>query len=61
MKLLDGRNRQKSMKYGLVVGLCDNHHKQITYDKEFSAILEKIAKKEFIKRYGKEKFIEEFK
>ena len=49
------------MKYGLVVPICDECHKKITKDKEFSRILEKIAKKEFIKKHGKEKFIEEFK
>ena len=56
-----GRNRQKSIKWGLVVPICDKCHKRITNDKEFSKILEQIAKKEFVKKYGEEKFIEEFK
>ena len=56
-----GRNRQKSIKWGLVVPICDKCHKRITYDKEFSKILEQIAKEEFVKKYGEEKFIEEFK
>lgn len=49
------------MKYGLVIPICDDCHKKITKDKEFSKVLEKIGKKIFIKKYGKEKFIEEFK
>ena len=56
-----GRNRQKSMKWGLIVPICKECHTEITKDKEFSKVLENKAKKIFIKKYGKEKFIEEFK
>lgn len=56
-----GRNRQKSMKWGLVVPICKECHIRITKDKEFSKVLENKAKKIFIKKYSKEKFIEEFK
>ncbi len=56
-----GRNRQKSMKWGLVVPLCRSCHSKITNDKEFSKILETKAKTVFTKKYSKEKFIEEFK
>ena len=56
-----GRNRQKSMKWGLVVPICEKCHKKITKDKVFSKVLEDKAKKIFIKKYGREKFIEEFK
>lgn len=56
-----GRNRQKSMKWGLVIPVCQRYHKKITEDKKFSEISEQIARNLFIKRYGKEKFIEEFK
>ena len=56
-----GRNRQKSMKWGLVVPICKECHTRITKDKEFSKVLEDKAKKIFIKKYSKEKFIEEFK
>jgi len=56
-----GRNRQKSMKWGLVVPLCRTCHNKITEDKDFSKVLEDIAKIKFIKKYGKEKFTDEFK
>lgn len=56
-----GRNRQKSMKWGLVVPICRECHSRITKDKEFSKMLENKAKQVFIKKYGQEKFIEEFK
>ncbi len=56
-----GRNRQKSMKWGLVVPICKECHTRITKEKEFSKLLEDKAKKIFIKKYGKEKFIEEFR
>jgi hypothetical protein len=56
-----GRNRQKCMKWGLVVPICLKHHRQITDDKEFSKVLEEIARAKFIKLYGEEKFLEEFK
>ncbi len=56
-----GRNRQKCMKWGLVVPICFKHHRQITDDKEFSKVLEDIARTKFIKKYGNEKFLEEFK
>lgn len=56
-----GRNRQKSMKWGLVVPICSYCHSKITDNKSFSETLEKIAKQVFIERYGVEKFINEFK
>ena len=49
------------MKWGLVIPICIECHRKITKDKEFSKTLEEKAKKVFIKKYGKEKFIEEFK
>ena len=60
-EIFRGRNRQKSIKWGLVVPLCRKCHSKITNDKEFSKILEKKAKNVFVKKYTKEKFIEEFK
>jgi len=56
-----GRNRQKSIKWGLVIPICWIHHRLITDNKEFSEVMEDIAKDIFIKKYGEEKFIEEFK
>ena len=56
-----GRNRLKSIKWGLVVPICRKHHTKITTDKTFSKVVEDIAYQEFIKKYTKEKFIQEFK
>lgn len=57
-----GRNRQKSMKYKLVVPLCRMCHILVDNDKEASELLlEEPTEKIFIKKYGEEKFIEEFK
>ena len=56
-----GRNRQKSMKWGLVIPICYKCHRKITDNKEFSVVLEQLARNTFIKKYGQEKFIEEFK
>lgn len=56
-----GRNRQKSIKWGLVIPICRKHHRLITDDERFSKVMEDIAKIKFIKKYGEEKFIEEFK
>lgn len=54
-----GRNRQKCMIWGLVVPSCIRCHSRTTSDRNLS--LESEAKKIFIKKYGEEKFIEEFK
>lgn len=54
-----GRNRQRSMKWGLVIPLCDKCHKKITLHRNLQ--LEEKAKAIFIKKYGEEKFIDEFK
>jgi len=60
-EIFRGRNRKKSIKWGLVIPICEKHHRKITDDKEFSKIIETKAKSIFIKKYGEEKFIEEFK
>jgi len=60
-EVFGGRNRQKSMKWGLIIPICRKCHTKITNDKEFSKILEAKAKNTFIKKYGKEQFIKEFK
>lgn len=56
-----GRNRQKSIKWGLVFRLCRKCHREVTDSKEYSKLLENKAKRIFINKYGKDKFIEEFK
>ena len=58
-----GRNRQNSIKYGLVIPLCtQEHHNQIAskgihFDKELNLYWRKIAQKKWIQKYGT---IEEF-
>lgn len=57
-----GRNRQKSMKWKLVVPLCRMCHILVDNNDEASEVLlEEPVKRLFIKIYGEEKFIEEFK
>lgn len=54
-----GRNRQKCMIWGLVVPSCIRCHSKVTAER--NRLLEQEAKEIFIKKYGEEKFIEEFK
>jgi 5-methylcytosine-specific restriction endonuclease McrA len=56
-----GRNRRKSMEYGLVVPLCRTCHTIVDNNRKESLKLEEKAKDIFIKKYSLEKFIEEFK
>lgn len=60
-EIFRGRNRKKSMQYGLVVPLCRDCHKKVDNNRADSLELEKIGKAIFIKKYGKDKFTEEFK
>lgn len=55
-----GRNRKKSMKYGLVVPLCRDCHCIVDNVRSESLKLENKAKKIFIKKYGNERFLKEF-
>lgn len=56
-----GSNRQKSMEYGLIYYLCRRCHKKADIDPIIRKYLHDFAKKKFNKKYGKEKFLEEFK
>ena len=58
-EIFRGRNRQKSIKYGLIIPICSECHKKITLKRDKN--LENYAKKIFIKKYSKELFIKEFK
>lgn len=60
-EIFRGRNRQRCMKWGLVIPTCRIHHNKLNEDKKFSKVLEDIARLKFIKIHGEEKFIEEFK
>ena len=54
-----GRNRKKSMEYGLIVYLCRKHHREIEDDEKSKKQLKKYAECIFNGKYGKEKFIKE--
>ena len=56
-----GSNRQKSMEFGLIYYLCRRCHKRADIDPVIRKYLHDFAKKKFNKKYGKEKFLEEFK
>lgn len=58
---LGGRNRQLSMRYGLVYYLCRKCHSEAEINIETKNYLKEYARKIFIKNYSKEKFTEEFK
>lgn len=46
-ELLEGKNRQVSMKYGLVIPICRKCHNLVTNDKTLQDKLHKVAQKEF--------------
>ena len=56
-----GCNRQKSIEWSLIYYLCRICHKKADEDKKTRQLLHNIAREAFIKRYGEEKFLEEFK
>ncbi|MEE1379140.1 MAG: hypothetical protein U0K52_01770 [Clostridia bacterium] len=59
-ELLEGKNRQVSMKYGLVIPICRKCHNLVTNDKTLQDKLHKVAQKEFKKHYKTENFIQIF-
>lgn len=59
-ELLEGKNRQVSMKYGLVIPICRKRHNLVTNDKTLQDKLHKVAQKEFKKHYKTENFIQIF-
>lgn len=60
-EVFGGRNRQKSMKYGLVIPICFKCHRKLTDNPLLKKQLQEEAKEIFIKKYGEEKFIQEFR
>lgn len=56
-----GRNRKKSMEYGLVYYLCRNCHTKVENDNNIKRCLQKNAKDIFIKKYNENIFFENFK
>lgn len=59
-ELIEGKNRQVSMKYGLVIPICRKCHEIVTNDKTLQDKLHKVAQKEFKKHYKTENFIQIF-
>lgn len=55
-EIFDGKNRDKSIEYGLVVPLCRVCHEHEFIKKKWQI----IAKREFIRKYGEELFAREF-
>ena len=59
-ELIEGKNRQVSMKYGLVIPICRKCHEIVTNDKTLQDKLHKVAQKEFKKYYKTENFVQIF-
>lgn len=59
-ELVEGKNRQASMKYGLVIPICRKCHNLVTNDRTLQEKLHKVAQKEFKKHYKTENFVQIF-
>ena len=59
-EVIEGKNRQVSMKYGLVIPICRKCHEIVTNDKSLQDKLHKVGQKEFEKKYKTENFIKVF-
>ena len=60
MKFFGGRNRKKSIEFGLVIPLCRKCHQNIEKDKTLTKKLHKVGQKAFEKHYKTENFIKVF-
>lgn len=59
-EVFGGRNRQTSMKYGLVIPICFRCHRELTDNPLKKKAIQEEAKQKFIKKYSEDKFIKEF-
>lgn len=59
-ELVGGKNRQVSMKYGLVIPLCRKCHNLIENDETLKKKWHKVAQKEFKDYYKSENFVQIF-
>lgn len=59
-EIFGGRNRKKSMQYGLVIPVCRKCHGMIPKDKTLNENLHKVGQKVFEKHYKTENFIQIF-
>lgn len=59
-EVFGGRNRQTSMKYGLVIPICFKCHRKLTDNPILKKGIQEEAKQKFIQKHSEEKFIKEF-
>lgn len=59
-EIYEGKNRQLSMKYGLVIPLCRKCHISVTNNKTLQEKLHKVGQKVFKKHYKTENFVKIF-
>ena len=59
-ELIEGKNRQVSIKYGLVIPICRKCHIKVTNDKTLQEKLHKVAQKVFENEYKTENFVQIF-
>lgn len=60
-EVIEGKNRQVSMKYGLVIPICRKCHEIVTNDKTLQEKLHKVGQKAFEKQYKTENFVQVFR
>ena len=60
-EVIEGKNRQVSMKYGLVIPICRKCHEIVTNDKTLQEKLHKVGQKAFEKHYKSEDFLQVFR
>lgn len=59
-EVFEGKNRQMSMKYGLVIPICRKCHKSIPNNKTLREKIHKVGQKAFKNRYKNENFMKIF-
>lgn len=57
---IEGKNRQVSMKYGLVIPICRKCHEIVTNDKTLQEKLHEVGQKAFENHYKSENFLQVF-
>lgn len=60
-EIYPGRNRQNSMKYGLVIPICRQCHSVYTNDREMQLYWMKIGQEKFNEVYSDKDFLDIFK
>lgn len=55
-----GKNRQKSMEYGLVIYLCRSHHSKVENNEDMKLQIKKYAQCIYNSKYEADSFIKEF-